>query len=214
MLEIGSNGPETGLWRGKGQILGELSQVGSNLAYGQRAGADRTHDLRLKSEISRYTPTHAVQQGPMKSSRKRNWLRLVLDGFVHRSRTITRTNSVTFSADQLQPGDTRKRNEEQRERGRLRRGHRPSSWNVAERVSGQRWIGRPAQNVQVSGGVLHAHAWRPLASLSDEEVALVDKLTRKLSQPVLNASPNAPLNQIESKLAIEAEVVESGAVEG
>ena len=72
-----------------------------------------------------------------------------------------------------------------------------------------RLYGRPAQNVQVSGGVLHAHAWRPLASLSDEEVALLDKLTKKLSVPVLNASPNAPYNQIESKPAIEAEVVAS-----
>ena len=64
-----------------------------------------------------------------------------------------------------------------------------------------RLYGRPAQNVQVSGGVLHAHAWRPLASLSDEEVALLDKLTRKLSQPVLDASPNGHQNQIESKQA-------------
>jgi hypothetical protein len=32
--------------------------------------------------------------------------------------------------------------------------------------------GRPAQNVQLSGGVLHAHAvWRPLATLSDEEMS-------------------------------------------
>jgi hypothetical protein len=72
-----------------------------------------------------------------------------------------------------------------------------------------RLYGRPAQNVQVSGGVLHAHTWRPLASLSDEEVALLDKLTKKLSVPVLNTSPNAPYNQIESKPAIEAEVMAS-----
>ncbi|HEX8880109.1 MAG TPA: hypothetical protein VF749_08780 [Candidatus Acidoferrum sp.] len=33
-------------------------------------------------------------------------------------------------------------------------------------------IGRPAQNVQVSGGMLHAHTvWRPLADLTDEEMA-------------------------------------------
>lgn len=73
--------------------------------------------------------------------------------------------------------------------------------------------GRPAQNVQLSGGVLHAHTvWRPLSALNDEEIALLDKLTKKLSAPVSNASPDAPYNQIESKPAIEAEVVESEAV--
>lgn len=72
-------------------------------------------------------------------------------------------------------------------------------------------IGRPAQNVQFSGGVLHAHAWRPLASLSDEEVELLDKLTKKLAGPVLDVAQDAPQNQIESKPAIEAEVVDSEA---
>jgi hypothetical protein len=39
-------------------------------------------------------------------------------------------------------------------------------------------IGRPAQNVQLSGGVLHAHTvWRPLSALNDEEMDLLDKLT-------------------------------------
>jgi len=73
------------------------------------------------------------------------------------------------------------------------------------------FIGRPAQNVQLSGGVLHAHTvWRPLASLSDEEVQLLDGITKKLTAPaVSNASPDAPHNQIESNTAIEAEVVES-----
>jgi hypothetical protein len=72
-------------------------------------------------------------------------------------------------------------------------------------------IGRPAQNVSVSGGLLHAHtAWRPLASLSDEEVQALDTITKKLSAPVSsNTSPDAPQNQIESKPAIEAEVVQS-----
>lgn len=41
----------------------------------------------------RYTPTHAVQQEPMKSAREGNCFRLVSDGLVHRSRTITRTIS-------------------------------------------------------------------------------------------------------------------------
>ena len=73
-------------------------------------------------------------------------------------------------------------------------------------------MGRPAQNVSLSGGLVHAHtAWRPLASLNDEEVEMLDKLTRKLSQPVLDTSQDAHQNQIESKPAIEAEVVELGA---
>ena len=72
-------------------------------------------------------------------------------------------------------------------------------------------IGRPAQNVQLSGGVLHAHTvWRPLSALNDEEIALLDKLTKKLSAPASDASPNAHQNQIESKPAIEAERVQSG----
>jgi len=36
-------------------------------------------------------PTHAVQREPMKSARKAKSFRLVSDGFVPRSRTITRT---------------------------------------------------------------------------------------------------------------------------
>jgi|HubBroStandDraft_1064217.scaffolds.fasta_scaffold25605_2 hypothetical protein len=44
-------------------------------------------------EKLRYTPTHAVQQEPMKSAREGNCFRLVSDGVVHRSRTITRTES-------------------------------------------------------------------------------------------------------------------------
>jgi hypothetical protein len=39
-------------------------------------------------------------------------------------------------------------------------------------------------------------------------VAMLDKLTRKLSQPVAASSPDAQQNQTESKPAIEAEVVE------
>lgn len=72
-------------------------------------------------------------------------------------------------------------------------------------------IGRPAQNVQLSGGILHAHAWRPLASLSDDEMEMLDKLTKKLAGPVLDVAQDAPHNQVESKPAIEAEIVESEA---
>jgi len=45
----------------------------------------------------RYTPTHAVQQEPMKSARKAKSFRLASDGVVHRSRTITRTISPRWS---------------------------------------------------------------------------------------------------------------------
>jgi hypothetical protein len=67
--------------------------------------------------------------------------------------------------------------------------------------------GCPAQNVALSGGVVHAHmGWGSLSHLSDEDMDLLDKLTRKLAAPVLDASPNVPQNQIESEPAIEAEV--------
>jgi hypothetical protein len=73
-------------------------------------------------------------------------------------------------------------------------------------------IGRPAQNVSLSGGLVHAHTvWRPLSALNDEEIALLDKLTKKLSAPASDASPDAHQNQIESKPAIEAEAMASEA---
>jgi hypothetical protein len=73
-------------------------------------------------------------------------------------------------------------------------------------------VGRPAQNVSLSGGLVHAHtAWRPLASLSDEEVQQLDAITKKLITPASNASRDAQQNQIESKPAIEAEGMESEA---
>jgi hypothetical protein len=49
--------------------------------------------LRVMRGNLRYTPTHVVQQEPMKSAREGNCFRLVSDGVVHRSRTITRTIS-------------------------------------------------------------------------------------------------------------------------
>jgi hypothetical protein len=68
-------------------------------------------------------------------------------------------------------------------------------------------IGRPSQNLNLSGGLVHAHTtWRPLASLSDEEVQTLDAITKKLTGPT--ASQDAHQNQTESKPAtIEAEVV-------
>lgn len=58
--------------------------------------------------------------------------------------------------------------------------------------------------------MLHAHAaWRPLASLSDDEMEMLDKLTKKLAGPVIDVAQDGPGNQIESKPAMEAvEVVE------
>lgn len=60
--------------------------------------------------------------------------------------------------------------------------------------------GRPAQNVNVSGGVLHAHAWRPLATLTDEEVEQLAAIRKRLSGP----------EEDESQPPIEAEVVPEG----
>jgi hypothetical protein len=75
-----------------------------------------------------------------------------------------------------------------------------------------RLYGRPAQNVQLSGSMLHAHTiWRPLETLTDEELRLLDSVTKKLSAPVASdAPPDSPQNQIESKPAIEAVGMESG----
>jgi hypothetical protein len=56
-------------------------------------GEIRTPDPLVRRGKLRYTPTHAVQQEPMKSARKAKSFRLVSDGFVHRSRTITRTKA-------------------------------------------------------------------------------------------------------------------------
>lgn len=71
-----------------------------------------------------------------------------------------------------------------------------------------RLYGRTAQNVQLSGGLLHAHTvWRPLADLTDAEVQMLDTITKKLTTGS-DASQNAPQNQIESKPATEAEAVE------
>jgi len=50
--------------------------------------------------------------------------------------------------------------------------------------------------------------WRPLATLSDEEVQLLDAITKKLGAPTADTSQNAPQNQIESKPAIETVPVE------
>jgi len=73
-------------------------------------------------------------------------------------------------------------------------------------------LGRPAQSLNVSGGLLHAHtAWRPLSTLSDAEIKQLDTITKKLLVAPPTTSQDAHQNQIESNRALEAEVVESGA---
>ena len=74
--------------------------------------------------------------------------------------------------------------------------------------------GRPAQNVSLSGGVnVNMAVWRPLQSLTDEEIQMLDSITKKINGPASsNALPDGPHNQIESNTAIEAEEVESAAV--
>ena len=74
-----------------------------------------------------------------------------------------------------------------------------------------RMLGKPKQDVSVSGGLLHAHtAYRDpkLAALSPEELANLDALTRKLALP----APVTPQNQIESKPAIEDAKLDCGSI--
>jgi hypothetical protein len=68
--------------------------------------------------------------------------------------------------------------------------------------------GKPKQAVAVSGELLHAHTvYRDpvLAGLSDEELQALNALSRKLALPSLDA----PQNQLESTIAVEAVEVES-----
>jgi len=72
--------------------------------------------------------------------------------------------------------------------------------------------GKAKQAIEVNGGLLHAHTvYRDpkLAALSNEELAALDALTRKLALP----APDTPQNQIESKPAIEVVEVASEARE-
>jgi hypothetical protein len=43
--------------------------------------------------------------------------------------------------------------------------------------------GKPPQNVKLTGGVLHAHAWRPLADLTDEEIRQLAAIRKRLGAP-------------------------------
>ena len=92
------------------------------------------------------------------------------------------------------------------------------SLTLKQRTLADLWdraYGRPAQNVALSGGLVHAHTdWRPLSSLTDAEVALLDSITKKLlPAPATDATQNGPGFQVESSTAIEAEVVDSEAIE-
>ena len=88
----------------------------------------------------------------------------------------------------------------------LKNGSRQLKWQVIT-VLWDRVYGKPKQDVSVSGGLVHAHTvYRNpvLASLSPEELAQLDALTKKLVAPAQNTSHN----QIESDAAIESEGAE------
>jgi len=74
-----------------------------------------------------------------------------------------------------------------------------------------RILGKPKQDVSVSGGLVHAHARDPrLAALLQEALLeLARAYDEVLVKHLPAASPDAPHNQIESKPAIEAEVMAS-----
>src|SRR5262249_46185345 len=66
---------------------------------------------------------------------------------------------------------------------------------------------RPSRRARSSSNAVALRAatkfWN--CDLTDEEVRLLDTITKKLTAPVSNASPDALQNQIESKPAIEAD---------
>jgi hypothetical protein len=75
-----------------------------------------------------------------------------------------------------------------------------------------RALGKPKQDVSVSGGLIHAHTRDPfLASLPKEALEALsrsyDEVLAKYSTPVLDVAQDGPHNQIESKPGIEAEVI-------
>jgi hypothetical protein len=68
--------------------------------------------------------------------------------------------------------------------------------------------------VSVSGGLVHAHVRDPHLALLPKEAleALArsyDEVLAKYAKPVLDASQDGPQNQVNSSLAIEAEVMAS-----
>jgi hypothetical protein len=76
-----------------------------------------------------------------------------------------------------------------------------------------RVMGKPKQDLSVSGGLVHTHVRDPLlASLPKEALEALarsyDDVLAKYATPVLDVAQDAPHNQIESKPAIEAEVLD------
>jgi nitroreductase len=73
-----------------------------------------------------------------------------------------------------------------------------------------RVMGKPKQDVNVSGGMLHANTRDPLlAALPKEALEALarsyDDVIAKYALPVLDVSQDSPQNQTESKPAIEVE---------
>jgi hypothetical protein len=82
-----------------------------------------------------------------------------------------------------------------------------------------RVMGKPKQDLSVSGGLVHTHVRDPLLSSLPKEAleALArsyDDVLAKYATPVLDVAPDAAHNQIESKPAIEAIQVESEPTNG
>jgi hypothetical protein len=79
-----------------------------------------------------------------------------------------------------------------------------------------RVVGKPKQDVSVSGGLVHAHTRDPfLAALPKEALEALsrsyDEVLAKYSIPVVDVAQDGPHNQIESKPAIEAVAMDSEA---
>jgi hypothetical protein len=76
-----------------------------------------------------------------------------------------------------------------------------------------RALGKPKQDVSVSGGLIHAHTSDPfLAALPKEGLEALapsyDEVLAKYTTPVLDVAQDGPHNQIESKPAIVAAEVD------
>jgi len=65
-------------------------------------------------------------------------------------------------------------------------------------------VGRPAQAVTLSGGLVHAH-WTPgcMDQLTEEDIALLDRVTAKIKQPA-TALLDTPQNHTDSNVARDA----------
>jgi hypothetical protein len=77
-----------------------------------------------------------------------------------------------------------------------------------------RVMGKPKQDLSVTGGVIHAHVRDPLlASLPKEALEALarsyDEVLARYAKPILDASQDGPQNQIKSNTAIETVEVQS-----